>query len=218
MVIFRIISNLIRLGMSLALFPVFFLLRNVFGIILLLGVGYIAFQSYKADKAVNHAASQQAVPQQAANNPRHSVPSGQLDANGKPIMIDTVTVLEDGNSSFATDLLTKMSSAELQEYSRHLFWAMDNMPDNKAHQWYSLNIAGTMTPTKTFRNKRGFICRYFNETLKVHEVQQTLNALACQRQEGGWCKLRPDYTPACNLGGSTPGILDEIGGSISNLF
>lgn len=216
MVIFRIISNLIRLALGLAMMPFFFALRNVFGIILLLGVGYIAMQSYQADKAVQQSAQHN--PHVKKNNTRQPIPSGQFDAEGNPIMIDQVTVVEDGNSSFATDLLTKMTSAELQQYSAQLFWAMDHIHDGKAHQWAHLNIGGVMQPTKTFRNKRGFICRNFDETLKVHEVQQTLKAMACQRQEGGWCKLRQDYTPACNLGRPAPGILEEIGGSISNLF
>lgn len=215
MVIFRIIRNLIRLALRIALFPVFFLMRNVFGIIILCGIGYVIYTSYQTDQVVSQTTSAPAVQRE---NSRELVSSGQVDAQGQPIMINRITVMEDGNSAFSTDLLSKMSSAELNQYSQVLFWVMSNQPNGEAHKWNHLNIKGTITPTKTFLNKRGHACRYFDEVLKVHEVQQTLNGMACQRKGGGWCKLRPDSTPGCNLSRPAPGMLESIGESINNLF
>jgi hypothetical protein len=213
MVIFRIFRNLIALALSFLMVPFFFLMRNLIGVVVLLGIGYIAFQSYKADNAVTHATASHSAQMQ-----QNAIHSGQFDADGNPILIDRVSVIEDGNSAFSTDLLGKMTQPELAYYSTQLYWVMDHIANGSTHQWSHFNIAGAITPTKSFTNKRGYRCRYFNETLKVHEVQQTLKALACQRPEGGWCKLRPDFTPACNLGRPSPGLLENIGSALNGLF
>jgi hypothetical protein len=54
--------------------------------------------------------------------------------------------------------------------------------------------------------------------LKVHRIQQTLSGTACDNGFGTWCKLKPNATPACGLGGSTPGALDGVTNAIKNLF
>ena len=116
-------------------------------------------------------------------------------------------VFKDGDSSFATDLYATMSDEERAYYSSIYFWAMTNLPDGQSHSWNNINIAGTIRPNDTFTNKMGESCRHFSEVLKVHTIQQTLSGTACQRGAGAWCKLKPNATPSCGLGGKEPGIV-----------
>jgi len=111
-----------------------------------------------------------------------------------------VVKTEDGNSAFSSDLLRKMRKDELAYYSQVFYSTMNTAENGAAHQWSWQNIHGTLTPTDRFTNKRGETCRRFNEVLKVHETQQNLSGIACEKQGGGWCKLRPSSTPACDLG------------------
>ena len=77
---------------------------------------------------------------------------------------------------------------------------MDHQPSGEPHVWNFFNIHGSLTPKPEFYNKLGDKCRRFEEVLKVKETQQTISGIACQQQGGGWCKLRNNSTPACDLG------------------
>lgn len=135
-------------------------------------------------------------------------PNTTYDATGKPVPgkpprpseIQPILIIEDGNSAFSSDLVPAMNAQELRHYSDQFYWAMNHATDGQAHQWDFFNIHGTLTPTTSFVNNLGDTCRRFEEVLKVHETQQTITGIACQQRGGGWCKLRPNSTPACGLG------------------
>ncbi len=160
--------------------PVILLTRNLIGTVVLLGIGFVLFLALSTPTSTQPSRSDRAVPKGA-------------------MLIDPVSKYEDGNSAFSADLLKKMEEFELSYYSQIFFWTMQNAKVNQTHRWSKDNIAGEITVTHAFRNKRDVACKKFNETLKVHEIQQTLNGIACAKPDGTWCKLKHDATPACNL-------------------
>jgi surface antigen len=214
MVLFRIIRNLLRLAINLALLPIALLSRNFFGIIILIGLGYVASTYIKNDAKIRQESGEIAAPGSKASTAPSAIPTVAPTAKGNvppaPEIVDPVRVQENGNSAFSTDIMKQMLASESIYYSRVFYWAMDTLKPGQTRDWASHNIAGTFTITDSFLNKRNMQCRRFKEILKVHAIQQTLDGMACQREGGGWCKLRPEATPACGLGGSS-GILDGIG-------
>jgi hypothetical protein len=125
--------------------------------------------------------------------------------------------VEDGNSSFATDLIKKMLPEERASYSQMFYWSMRHLEPTQHYAWAKLNIAGEFTVTEVFTNKTGVRCKRFTETLKVHEIKQTLNGLACEQKNGAWCKLHRNATPACGLGQEPSGWRD-FKRSVGNMF
>jgi surface antigen len=214
MILFRIVANLIRLAINLAMLPIIILSRHFLGILLLIAIAYAVVQSSKGG---------------SSNEPTPNVPPPVMNSStepqkiekGKnaepPVVIDPVRTIEDGNSSFSTDLLQQMTEPERISYSQNFYWAMDHIATGQTHIWANQNIAGKFNVTETFKNKRGQTCKRIKETLKVHSIQQTLDALACQRAQGGWCKLRPNATPGCGLGRASS-TLNDISRSFNNLF
>ena len=136
-------------------------------------------------------------------------PSAQ---KGQPrIVVEPVLKKEDGDSSFATDLYAAMTEAERATYSYHYYYAMGNVAPGQPYSWNGGNIEGSLRPGEMFTNNSGVRCRRFSEVLKVHTIQQTLSGTACEQGSGAWCKLKPNATAACNLGGYKPGLLESIG-------
>lgn len=219
----NLISNLFRLTFGIILLPlrllgipmaiiggiVHFLMRNLF-IVLVVIATILVYRSCTSDHtggSMNQVKPAYRTPKQAKNR-----------GNG-PIIINPVTVVEDGDSAFATDVYATMSDEERAAYSQTFFWVMDNVKDGESHSWSNLNIAGSLRPADSFTNNVGGRCRRFSEVLKVHEVQQTVTGIACENADGSWCKLKVNATPGCNLGQPAGGgLLDSIGGSIRDLF
>lgn len=176
--------------------------RRVFGIAVLVGFGYIVSLFFESDDlGAIPAPPNIAVPA----NPSSGSPVAPPLKKGEDALVQLVTKTENGNSAFSADLIEKMDGKELQFYSQTFYWVMQHQKLGKAHSWDYLNIHGTLTPVSEFKNKLGDTCRHFTETLKVHEYQQTIKGVACEKYGGGWCKLRPNSTPACELG-RKPGI------------
>lgn len=199
MVIFRIIFNLIRLGLRLLLLPIFILSRNLFLVILLviIVVIYMAFQDATPPSQVT---------------PGSAVQREQPRSKSSEILIEAVRKREDGNSAFSTDLYAMMTPEEQGYYSQIFFWAMTNLPSGQSHAWVNGNTNGTFTPVDSFRNNSGATCRRFREVLKVRSIEQSISGLACSRTPAGsWCKLQATATPACGLGGK-PGFWESIKG------
>ncbi|MCB2101229.1 MAG: hypothetical protein KDE22_10195, partial [Rhodobacterales bacterium] len=46
--------------------------------------------------------------------------------------------------------------------------------------------AGTVTPTRTFRNSQGRYCREYREEIRVGGRSETVMGIACRLPEGGW--------------------------------
>jgi hypothetical protein len=156
------------------------------------------------------------------DTPTDAPPPSDKQAKSLPAgvapFIEKATQFEDGNSNFATDLYKTMTDEERKYYTAVFYQIMSKVPDGKAQGWAFFNIHGTLTPTSTFTNRSGEVCRKFSEVLKVHRVQQTLQGTACANGPGRWCKLKLNATPACGLGGKSPGMLDRLMQPVTDLF
>lgn len=117
---------------------------------------------------------------------------------------------KDGNSRFASDLLHRMSPMELQWYSRVFYHALQTLPSGQSHQWLyeggDNRMFGRITPGNIEKQGSGITCRAFEELLVVQSKAQRLNGIACQRAQGGWCKLRLNSARTCEI--QTPSGLD----------
>lgn len=199
MVIFRIFFNLLHMIIRVVFLPLQILMHNFFLVIILVAV-IIIYHAFSTNPGPSPMI-------QPAPDPRVANPAAA------PGMVEPVRRREDGDSAFATDLYASMSDPERNYYSNIFYTAMESTADNTPYVWNQGNIAGTITPTRTFTNNNGYSCRNFKEVLKVHAIEQTLSGVACPRPEGGWCKLKPNATPSCGLhtnGGG--GLLGAIKG------
>jgi surface antigen len=214
MILFRIIRNLIRLALNLLWLPIALITRNLFGIVILVAV-IAFFVILSNDDSVKQ--EQMAVPAGAVktgtvmSTPPPAPPP--TDKNAPPISIDTVRKVENGNSSFAKDLLKMMSANERAYYSNIFYWTMNNASAGKTIHWNNLNTFGAITPQAIFLNNKGHACRKFTETLKVKDIKQNIKGIACQRGGGAWCKLGPNATPSCGLG-QMPSLWNDIKRSV----
>lgn len=197
MVIFRIIFNLSRLLVSLAIrllwLPIL-LVKRYFFLVILLVIAIAIYAQFDEAEQPAQLTPAAAVPEQ----PRTPDPR---DAKAPAVLIESVSKREDGDSAFSTDLYRLMDDQQRAYYSQFFFWAMSNLRDGQSHAWANGNTNGNFTPARTFQNASGVTCRAFQETLKVRHIEQTLTGLACARPNGSWCKLKANATPACGLGG-----------------
>lgn len=202
MVIFRIITNLTRILLRLALrllaLPLFILKRNLF-LAFLIGLGIYLYVQFSGDESEAPAT----VTTDATLTPAPAEPPKPKKKKGKEpqVIIEPVQKREDGNSAFASDLYKMMTDEERAYYSHIFFWSMNRLADGQVQSWDNGNMYGSIRLGKSFTNKRGDRCRPFSERLKVRTIEQTLSGTACERGGGAWCKLKPNATPACNLGG-----------------
>ncbi len=150
-------------------------------------------------------------PKPAAERQAKNLPKGVA------AVVQPVTKIEDGDSAFATDTYVTMSDQERAVYSQNFYSIMSTVPDGTAKSWDYYNIQGSLRPVTTFQNNVGHVCRTFTETLKVHEVQQSISGTACDHGGGTWCKLDPNATPECGLG-SPVSPFNGLTNSIKNLF
>jgi hypothetical protein len=199
----RLISSLIRFTLAIVLLPLRMLSRNFVGTIILFGLIYFLW------------------PKSEGTQPTQAPPSkGQVqrDAKSQPTpRVDPISKRQDGNSRFSDDVLSKMNPAELRHYSSAFFWVMRYQDEGIPHRWAFYNVKGTITPFGRFKNSFGHECRKFQEIIKVHEIQQNFDGLACERTDGGWCRLRNDSTPLCGIGENTP-ALQGLGEKLKSLF
>jgi hypothetical protein len=191
---FRLFGGLL----SLVLFPVKIILKLLTRNLYVLSVVVIAVFIYLAVK------------DSKPNLPQLTPATPQASSRGAIPIIQPVQKTEDGDSSFATDLYATMTPEERIAYSSNYYWAMSNLADGKVHTWSAGNINGSLRANDSFANNSGVRCRHFNEVLKVHTVQQTISGTACEQGGGAWCKLKPNATPSCGLGGYSPGLMDII--------
>lgn len=175
--IFRILINLYYKLYRALYFPIQILAKRSFGIVIIGGLLYVLIQFFSADE------------------PKQALPS----AGGGEGAVQMVGKLEDGNSDFASDLLVQMTADELSSYSRVYYAVMRNQPAGQAHDWSYYNTHGSITPAEMFKNNYGHRCRRFDEVLKVHQVQQKLSGIGCEKKDGSWCKLKRTDTPICGL-------------------
>ena len=224
MFIFTIISSLISLAFTLLFLPlkliripfamgagslgiVFHLITRHLFLVILLFFSFFIYLQFRDTKP--------SLPQLVPAPPANPAPqTGQ----GIPI-VQPVRKRENGDSNFATDLYATMTDPERASYSQQFYTAMNNTADGTVYSWANYNIAGAIRPLDTVTNNEGVRCRHFTETLKVHTVQQNISGAACDEGTGAWCKLKPNATLGCGLGGKGPGIFNNLSiGSIKNLF
>ena len=177
------------------------IVRNFVLFLILVGVLllYRSCSTSSAPKMVQPAAP--SAPSAAKQNPA-----------AKPGIVEPVRRREDGDSDFATDLYASMNDAERRYYSTIFYSTMNNVADGTPFVWTNANMTGTITPSRSFANNNGKPCRMFTEVLKVHAIEQNISGTACDRGDGGWCKLKPNATPACGLSTGYGGIFDAIKG------
>jgi surface antigen len=214
MILFRIIRNLIRLALNLLWLPIGIFTRNIFGIFILIGV-IAFFVVLNNDDSVRQ--EQMTIPAgsvKTGSAPLTTPPTPPQQTKGAPpIAIEPVRKVENGNSSFAKDLLKMMSDNERAYYSQIFYWTMNNASAGKPVHWNNLNSYGTVTPQAIFLNNKGEACRRFTEVLKVKDIKQNIKGIACQRGGGAWCKLGPNATPGCGLG-QVPSLWKDIKRSV----
>jgi surface antigen len=95
---------------------------------------------------------------------------------------------------------------------------MNTLQNGQSSNWTHNNIAGNLRADDLFTNSSGAHCRHFVEVLKVHRTEQNISGIACEQGGGTWCKLKPNATAACGLGGSGGGFFESIFSSIRNIF
>lgn len=202
MILFRILFNLFGMATSLLWLPILFLSRHLFLVIIVV-VAFIIYAQFKdATPPAQVTPAAMPVEQPRAQRQASQPSSGQ-------VLVEAVRKRENGDSAFATDLYAQMTDPERAYYSQIFFWAMTNLPTGQSQPWVNGNTNGSFTPTKTFTNNSGSTCRNFAETLKVRSTEQSLSGIACVKADGSWCKLKPNATPACGLGGKR-GFWDSI--------
>lgn len=218
MILFSIIASLIGLAIALLFLPlrllnlalatillpvkiiIRLLTRNLFLLAVLI-IGVLMYKALHNSRATLPQLTPATLPQE------QTMPKGV-------VIVQPVAKREDGDSAFATDLYAIMAEPERITYSQNYYWAMSNLQDGQVHSWTGGNIHGAIRAIDTFTNNTGGRCRHFSEILKVHTIEQTITGTACAQETGGWCKLKPNATPACGLSGYQPGFFD----SIMNLF
>ena len=211
----RIAMMAVRIAINLAMIPVKLVLRHPFAIILI--VAAVLVLAYCSNKEQESARNQLPKAAPGITVDPQLQGAARTPARTKPQRVDPVLKYEDGNSAFAKDLYAAMTQPERAYYSQLFFWAMNTLGNNQAYNWNNGNTNGVLEPTSSFQNKVGHRCRKFKETLKVHTVQQELSGTACEQGGGGWCKLKPNATPMCGLGGKDSAV-DSIKRSLGNLF
>jgi surface antigen len=199
----RIAFGVFSLFLTILTVPLRILMRNLWLMVILVVVAFLYYEYQKS------APPTQVTPAKAERSERRG--------KNEPPVVEAVRKHEDGNSAFATDLYALMTEQERSYYSQFFFWAMSNAPSGKPQSWQNYNIAGEITATDSFVNKSGDACRHFNETLKVHDTQQTLSGIACQSDSGKWCKLKMNATPACGLG-RKHNFWGDAMGDLKNMF
>ncbi len=199
--LFKIVSSLTRLVTDLVTLPLRMLAKNFVGSILFFALLYWLFW-----------------PSSETTQPVTNEPKIARSGKNQPPIIQPVLRVQNGNSRFSEDLLSKMSPFELKHYSDVFYWVMEYKEANEPHRWAYHNIHGTITPQGRFKNNHGHTCRRFEEVLKVHTIQQTFDGMACQKVEGGWCRLRSDSTALCGIAESGSGLFDGLGQKLKNLF
>ncbi len=183
MVLIRVIVKLCFKLWLLIYYPLAVMWKYAFSIGLTLVVGYILYVLFSGSPDEYTATSTV-----SRNN---APPSG---------VVQNIEVVEDGNSAFSADLIVRMSDPERLHYSQLFYWVMTHQPADQPYKWQHYNMHGTLTPGRSFKNKLGAYCRPFTEALKVQNIEQKLDGVACEKGGGSWCKLRNNSTPACNLG------------------
>lgn len=177
--------------------------RNLFGVIILIAI-IVFFVVLKDDESSiqqqDFAIPSDSVQSQSAATVRIAPTPPPQTKGAPPVVIEPVRKIENGNSSFAQDLLKLMTDEERAYYSQMFYWTMNNTPSGKSSHWSNGNTFGSITPQAIFLNKRGYACRNFSEVLKVRDIKQNIRGISCQRGGGAWCKLGPNATPGCGLG------------------
>lgn len=110
--------------------------------------------------------------------------------------------IEDGNSAFATNLLSRMQPFEKQAYAKAFNGTMSGTAAGKENRWQANDDAyGSITPGDVFKSGYGASCRRFSELMSVRGINQKFTGISCIRKNGSWCKLRPNSAAVCDLKG-----------------
>lgn len=181
-------------------YPLALAWQRVFGIGVLVGFGYIVSLFFQSDDLSKPPPPPPVIATPAFPGLDPDKVITPANAPKDASAVQPVLHHQNGNSAFADDLLPKMKKDELRFYSSVFYQVMTHTKTGESQAWQYANVHGTITPTSSFKNNLGQTCRAFRETLKVHQTQQKISGKACEQRGGGWCKLRNESTPACDLG------------------
>ncbi len=155
------------------------------------------------------------------------LPPLELSKEDNPATRAKITVLpeikvpvSDGNSMFAKGLEKQMTKDEQKIYWREFNYALQYVPEGEAHLWKTPQdtMFGKIEAKTHYTTKSGIVCRSFTETLFYRGKAQNVRGKSCQRTDApGWCKLRPESTPRCEIGYS-PGTWQSIKNDVSRWF
>ncbi|TAF15706.1 MAG: hypothetical protein EAZ74_01110 [Alphaproteobacteria bacterium] len=118
------------------------------------------------------------------------------------------------NSVFNASSLDIMGDMERHNYYKHFYHVMTHEQADVPYRWkISDNFFGSLTAQAPFKARSGVMCRFYKELLSYRGQHESFDGLACQRQRGGWCRLRPQSAHTCSLG--KPSKMDMF---FNNLF
>lgn len=176
---FRIPYLLFVKTLAFAMGPLYFLWKPLTSLLLWGGLIYLIYSLVVSDEEVNV-----------------YVPQDQ----GAALVQQDVKHIEDGNSRFAKDMVTRMSQPQQQYYWQVFSYAVSQVPIDTPYLWQYQNIGGSIAFSGDFKNSRGEKCRNFKESIKVATRQQNLDGKACfDSHSNRWCKLKLNDTATCRI-------------------
>ncbi len=109
--------------------------------------------------------------------------------------------IRNANSAFTKTLLATMPPTDLQTYSTNFIHAMNHTHAGQPYRWLVSDLLfGEIIPDAPFQAKSGVYCRKFRELISYQRQHERYKGMSCQRKSGGWCRLRPNSTPSCEIG------------------
>lgn len=134
-------------------------------------------------------------------NPLHEIMKQSSNVKTLPPFVGKV---EDGTSVFNVSIGKSMQGNDYPLYASHFRYAMTHFPADRYYKWMIRpTFYGYFKAEQPFKAKSGVMCRRFEEVTSYNKVNQRFKGVACQRGDGGWCKLRGTSTLSCGIGTSS---------------
>ncbi|MEZ5691065.1 MAG: hypothetical protein R3D71_05315 [Rickettsiales bacterium] len=84
-----------------------------------------------------------------------------------------------------------LTGEQLAYYNKIFNYVMDYVGVDKSHKWNSSLASGEIYVGKPYISKSKSICRNFSEKFELNSknISKNYKAIACQRNNGSWCRL-----------------------------
>lgn len=88
-------------------------------------------------------------------------------------------------------LYTQMTDQDVVLADASLQHSLERTVSANRTDWYNPKSGngGSITPTKTFKHKDGYYCRYYNELIRISDQLQSYEEVACRSTDGTWYPL-----------------------------